>query len=115
MLTVQKSGPDRVETTTAVELYEARLLSGLAMIKERLGNRFHPSSRRYPAAACGVVKKQQKSGPNHVHRVESSTAVKPELWESQLLSGLAIMHERLGKRVPKRCVPFRCCHSALQC
>ena len=49
-------------------------------------------------SACGVVKKQ-KSGPNHVHRVQSPTAVKPELWESQLLSGLAIMEERLGKRV----------------
>ena len=64
-----------------------------------------PSSS--PGSAYGVVEKPQKSGPNRVHRVENPTAVKPELWESQLLSGLAIMQERLGKRVrrsTRRCV-----------
>jgi hypothetical protein len=95
----QKSGPDdvqRVESFMAAnpDLLEARLLSGLAVIKERLGKQ-DLSSRRY------------LGDPNRVHRVESPTAVNPELWESQLLSGLATMQEGLGKRVrltSKRCV-----------
>lgn len=116
----QKSGPDdvhQVESPTAAnpDLLEARLLSGLAIIKKRLGKRICLSSRRCaafqrsifvsfstpsfhsvsPGSAYGV----KEPGPNHEHRVESPTAVKPELWESQLLSGLAIMQERLGKRV----------------
>lgn len=60
-----------------------------------------------PGSAYDVVENSQKSSPNRVHRVQSPTAVKPELWESQLLSGLAIMQERLGKRghlSSKRCV-----------
>ena len=57
------------------------------------------SSSSPSSAAYGVVEKPQKSDPNHVHREESPTAVKPKLWETQLLSGLAIMQERLGKRV----------------
>lgn len=60
-----------------------------------------------PDSACGVIEKVQKSASYRVHRVESPTAVKLELWEAQLLSGLAIMQERLGKRgrlSSKRCV-----------
>ena len=53
-----------------------------------------------PGSAYGVVEKPQKSSPNRdIRRVENPTAVKPELWETQLLSGLAIMQKRLGKRV----------------
>jgi hypothetical protein len=50
-----------------------------------------PSSS--PGSTYGVVEKLQKSAPNRVHRVESPTAVKPNLWETRLLSGLAIMQE----------------------
>ena len=48
--------------------------------------------------AHDAVEKPQESGPKPAPQIKSSTAVKPELWESQLLSGLAIMEERLGKR-----------------
>jgi hypothetical protein len=54
-----------------------------------------------PDSAYGVVEKPPKPAPNCV----SPTVVKPELWKKQLLSGLAIMEKRLGKRVrlsPKR-------------
>ena len=72
---------------------------------ERQVEMSNPSSS--PGSAYDIVEKPQKPGPNGVHRVESATAVKSELWESQLLSGVAIMQERLRKRVrlsSKRCV-----------
>lgn len=65
-----------------------------------------------PGSAYDVVVKPQKSVPNRVRQVENPTAVKPELWEPQLLSGLAIMHERLRKRgrlSSSRCVPVLSC------
>ncbi|KAF8797564.1 hypothetical protein BYT27DRAFT_7152515 [Phlegmacium glaucopus] len=51
-----------------------------------------------PDSTYGVVEKSQESDPKRVRRIKSPTAVKPELWEVQLRSGLAIMQERLGKR-----------------
>jgi len=86
-------------TAVKPDILEARLLSGLVIIRERLRKRYtlqcsDPSSS--PGSAYAVVKKPQKSGPNGVRRVESPTA---ELWKSQLLSGLAIMQEnRSSKR-----------------
>ena len=73
-----------------------------------------PSSS--PGSAYNVVEKPQKSGPNRVlRRIENPTAVKPELWEKQLLSGLAIMHKRLEKRVrlssKQVCSEFELLHS----
>lgn len=67
-------------------------------------------SESTPDSAYGVVEKQQKTAPNSV----SPTAVKPELWKKQLLSGLAIMEKRLGKRVrlsskKKVCSGFELC------
>ena len=49
-------------------------------------------------SACSFVEKPKKSGPNRVRQVENPTAVNPELWESQLRLGLAIMEKRLRKR-----------------
>jgi len=51
-----------------------------------------------PGPTHGVVEEPQGSGPKRVRRITSPTAVKPELWETQLRSGLAIMQERLGKK-----------------
>ena len=50
-----------------------------------------------PGSAYGVLEKPQRSGPNRVPRMKNPTAVKPELWETQLRSGLAVMEKRLGK------------------
>ena len=47
----------------------------------------------------GVVEKPQESGPYRVHQVERPTAVKLDILEARLLSGLAIIREKLGKRV----------------
>jgi len=91
----QESSPDCVDhvespATVKTKLLEARLLSGLVVLKAKMKKRGRLSSKGYqaPGSAYGDVNKP---------RVGSPTAVKPELWESQLLSGLAIMEERLGK------------------
>ena len=56
-----------------------------------------PSSSQGPA--YHIVEKPQKSSPNRVHPAESRTAVKPEVLEERLLTGLAVIRERLGERV----------------
>ena len=53
-----------------------------------------------PRLASGVVEKPQNSKPDDVHRVESPmTADHDDLLDARLLSGLAIIKERLGKRI----------------
>ena len=65
---------------------------------EPLTQGHHIKTEASPDSTYNVVEEPHKSDPKRVRQIKSPTAVKPELWETQLRSGLTIMQQRLGKR-----------------